>query len=83
MEGESNRLTRVSLLGLALLGILMLAAACGGDDVPVLRVGGIPDQDASRLVRRYDGFAEYLSQRLGVEVEYLSLIHISEPTRPY
>jgi len=71
MEGESNRLTRVSLLGLALLGILMLAAACGGDDVPVLRVGGIPDQDASRLVRRYDGFAEYLSQRLGVEVEYV------------
>jgi len=34
-------------------------------------VGGIPDQDASRLVRRYDGFAEYLSQKLGVKVEYI------------
>lgn len=37
----------------------------------MLRVGGIPDQDASRLVRRYDGFADYLSQRLGVKVEYI------------
>lgn len=59
------------MLGLALLGILMLTAACGGSDAPVLRVGGIPDQDASRLVRRYDGFADYLSQKLGVEVEYV------------
>lgn len=71
MEGVSNQLRRVTLLGLALLGILMLTAACGGSDAPVLRVGGIPDQDASRLVRRYDGFADYLSQKLGVEVEYV------------
>lgn len=45
--------------------------ACSGGDAPALRVGGIPDQDASRLVRRYDGFAEYLSQKLGVEVKYV------------
>ncbi len=51
--------------------VLLLVSACGGSDAPVLRVGGIPDQDASRLARRYDGFAEYLSQRLGVEVEYV------------
>lgn len=62
---------RASLLGLALTGIVFLIAACGGSGAPVLRVGGIPDQDASRLARRYDGFAEYLSQRLGVEVRYI------------
>ena len=63
--------TRVFLVGFALLIGLLGIAACGGSDTPVLRVGGIPDQDASRLVRRYDGFAEYLSQKLGVEVEYI------------
>ena len=48
------------------------AAACGGsDDGLVLKVGGIPDQDASRLTRRYEGFAAYLSDRLGVDVEYV------------
>ena len=62
---------RVSLVGWFLTGFLSLIAACGGSDAPVLRVGGIPDQDASRLARRYDGFAEYLSQKLGVTVEYV------------
>jgi phosphonate transport system substrate-binding protein len=62
---------RVPLLVLALTGILFLFAACGGSDAPVLRVGGIPDQDASRLVQRYDGFAGYLSRTLGVKVEYI------------
>jgi phosphonate transport system substrate-binding protein len=62
---------RVSLVGLALAGLLLLVVACGGNDADVLRVGGIPDQDASRLARRYDGFAEYLSQKLGVDVKYV------------
>ena len=62
---------RVPFIGLALIVIVTLIAACGGDSSPVLRVGGIPDQDASRLARRYDGFADYLSQKLGVEVEYV------------
>ena len=62
---------RVPFIGLALIVIFILIAACGGDSSPVLRVGGIPDQDASRLARRYDGFADYLSQKLGVEVEYV------------
>ena len=65
---------REPLLGLALTGILFLLAACGGSDAPVLRVGGIPDQDASRLVRRYGGFAEYLFRNLGVEVEYIPIV---------
>lgn len=55
----------------AVLATLLVAACGGGDDRPVLKVGGIPDQDASRLARRYDVFAAYLSDRLDVDVEYV------------
>ncbi len=47
-------------------------SACAGDDgSPKLRVGGIPDQDTARLARRYQVFAAYLSEQLGVKVEYV------------
>ena len=62
------------MAGLALSVFLLMVIACGGGDDPVLRVGGVPDQDASRLARRYDGFAGYLSQRLGVTVRYVPSI---------
>lgn len=62
---------RISWAGWLFTGFLLLITACGGNDAPVLRVGGIPDQDASRLARRYEGFAEYLSKRLGVAVKYV------------
>jgi len=52
--------------------------ACSGEDVqvaaPVLKIGGIPDQDASRLARRYETFSDYLSRRLGVEVAYVPTV---------
>jgi phosphonate transport system substrate-binding protein len=57
-----------------LLLILLTVVACAtsqSQDKPVLKVGGIPDQDASRLARRYDGFAKYLSDKLDVPVEYV------------
>ena len=43
----------------------------------MLKVGGIPDQDASRLARRYEIFSDYLSDRLGVEVEYVPTVDYS------
>ena len=54
------------LLTLAILG------ACGddGDSADTLYIGGIPDQDTSLLVRRFDGVSDYLSDKLGVAVEY-------------
>ena len=58
-------------LVLVFLGLVGCATSSQSDDVPVLKVGGIPDQDATRLARRYDGFAQYLSQELGVPVEYV------------
>ena len=62
---------RLPLFGLVSIIVLLMVSACGGSDTPVLRVGGIPDQDASRLARRYDGFAAHLSQKLGVDVKYV------------
>ena len=67
----------------AILGVLALpllaaamAAGCGADEAKreTLHVGGIPDQDTALLVRRFDGLAEYLGERLGVEVEYVASI---------
>jgi phosphonate transport system substrate-binding protein len=63
-------LLQLVLIPLALL--LLVAAACGGRyQQPVLKVGGIPDQDTARLARRYHGFADYLSRNLGVRVQYV------------
>ena len=55
-----------------LLLTLALSAACGDDDEPTqtLYIGGIPDQETSLLVRRFDGLSDYLSDKLGVPVEY-------------
>ena len=62
---------------LVLLFLLSLACAPGGqiEGKPVLKIGGIPDQNASRLARRYDGFANYLSQELKVPVEYVPSVN--------
>ena len=49
-------------------------AACSEShkaNAPVLKVGGIPDQDTARLARRYESFTSYLSDELGVTVEFV------------
>ncbi|HLF04100.1 MAG TPA: putative selenate ABC transporter substrate-binding protein [Dehalococcoidia bacterium] len=38
---------------------------------PVLKIGGIPDQNAATLARRYDSFAAYMTKELGVTVQYV------------
>ena len=51
--------------------LALAATACSGNQEQlVLKVGGIPDQDTSRLARRYQVFSDYLSRQLGVPVEY-------------
>ena len=62
--------TKVLLLLLCLL-TLVATMACSSEPEPVLKVGGIPDQDTARLARRYQSFADYLGKELGVEVEYV------------
>jgi len=56
--------------------------ACGGEDKPttnpeanpeakpVLRFSAIPGEKAAKLKEKFDGFAKYLAEELGVEVEY-------------
>ena len=59
---------------LFLLAFPLAMVGCGSssaEGLPLLKVGGIPDQDTARLARRYQGFADYLSQELGVNVEYV------------
>ena len=62
-----------------ILSVLLLAAAavggCGGGSTDeVLYIGGIPDQEAAELVRRFDAVAGYLSDELDVDVEYVSSV---------
>ncbi len=60
-----------TLLLIPLTVLLLALSACGGEDAPALKVGGIPDQDTARLARRYQIFADYLAKELDVEVQYV------------
>ena len=63
--------SRFLLIAVVSVFIGLLAVSCAQEEAPTLRVGGIPDQDAQRLARRYEIFADYLSKELGVPVEYV------------
>ena len=54
--------------------VVLVLLACGGEDQIILKVGGIPDQDSTRLARRYGEFADYLSGKLNVKVQYVSSV---------
>ena len=69
--------SRLLLVGAAAILLGLTAAACGQDETPPLRVGGIPDQDAQLLARRYEIFANYLSEQLDVPVEYVPSVSYS------
>ena len=73
----SSSLTRFLLISVVAVFIALLAAACAPEESPTLRVGGIPDQDAQRLARRYEIFADYLSKELDVPVEYVPSVSYS------
>ena len=53
---------------------MAIIVSCGGPAGPKLRVAGIPDQSATSLARRYDALTSYLSERLGVAVEYVPTV---------
>ena len=59
---------------LATVSLMPGIAACSGspdNDLPALKVGGVPDQNTARLARRYESFAKYLSDALGVPVKFV------------
>ena len=56
----------------AILMAALLSTACRGDSSDdVLYIGGIPDQKAAKLTRRFTEVANYLSGELGVKVKYV------------
>lgn len=68
-----HRTRKLALIAPILLMALALLVACGSDDgdtPETLYIGGIPDQETSLLVRRFNGLSDYLSDKLGVPVEY-------------
>ena len=64
---------RAGLLCILALLVMPLLAACGADSASgeVLFIGGIPDQEAARLTRRFGTMADYFTKELGVEVKYV------------
>ena len=59
------------ILSLLVCCLMAVSLACAEEPQPVLKVGGIPDQDVARLTRRYQVFSDYLATTLGVNVEYV------------
>lgn len=58
--------------GVALVVIALVTVGCVTDSGhPVLRIGGIPDQNTSALREQFGLMAEYLAQETGIEVQYV------------
>ena len=55
-----------------------LAACAPADESPVLVFTAIPDQDETRLREKFTPVAAYLSDKLGVQVEYLHSTQYSD-----
>jgi len=68
------KLAKILLLALSI--VLLTAVACSRDQkTEVLRFSVIPDQDVARLVRMNGLVAEYLSEKLGIKVEYVPSVY--------
>lgn len=77
---QEDNMKKLLVLTLSLFVILTLAA-CSGEEKEksseeatsneVLKIGAIPDQNASDLNRSMDKIAEYLEEKTGLEVEYV------------
>lgn len=72
MEPRDRRLVRCALA--AAFASLALVGCSGGDGSgaePVLRFTAIPDDNTTELREKFDPVARYLSEKLGVTVEYV------------
>ena len=64
---------KIITLCLSTIVFIVFSFACGSDGKSeTLKIAGIPDQNVSELTRRYSVFTDYLSDELGVDVEYLA-----------
>ena len=64
---------------LALLALPILLASCNKDaqitTAKTLRFSAIPDQNTTELTTKYGPVATYLTEKLGVKVEY---VHVTQ-----
>lgn len=60
-------------LGVVVLGFVLSACGNSGNE-KVFHIAGIPDQNASTLAQKYDILTDYLSQELGLTVEYVPTV---------
>lgn len=65
--------SRDRLLALVLPVFTVWASEARGDP-PALRLSAIPDENPSELLRIYTPFADYLSSRLGVKVQFTPVV---------
>lgn len=65
---------RALLLVLTAVVLLGAAAPLVADTPPVLRVSAIPDENPNELLRIFRPFADYLSQALGMKVEFIPVV---------
>ena len=70
---EKLRKSSLKLFFLAsTVSVGVLLSACGGDSKgAVMYIGGIPDQEAAKLNRRFGTVADYLGKELGIKVKYV------------
>lgn len=62
---------KILLLLLSLTMVISLVACAPKESEQVFKIGAIPDLNASDLSRGYDDFAKYLSEQIGIKVEYV------------
>ncbi len=63
-----HSMTRRALMGLGLASLM--SAPAWAQTLPVLRVTTIPEEAATEQVRKFTPLANYLSQQLGMQVEF-------------
>lgn len=64
-------MSRLTGGAVAVAGVLLGVAASSAQTAPTLYFSAIPDDDETRLTERFGNVAAYLSQELGVPVEYV------------
>ena len=73
--GMRTTITRVApALALATLGLFLAGCTARASDIKTLRFSAIPDHGQTELKVKFDKVAKYLSERLGVPVEYKSSV---------
>jgi len=80
-RGDITVRRKISILAMIVVLVLLAFSGCskpsmetGNKPEQVFRIGGIPDQDTAKLVRRFNAVAEYLGKETGLKVEYVPSI---------